>query len=505
MRGAPRTDTTNNTNVPDFLLAGKKHDRVALRLVHEERSYGELQHSVDAIAEFLVEIGALKGDRVILQGDNSFFWIASYLGVLRAGLVCVPLPIGASLAEIEYIFEITEARFAVLQARVAAKNRDGLPHIPIITDTDVLRLPSGSQSATPLPVVSPDDLAAVMFTSGSTGRPRGVMVSHANIMANTESIIEYLGLAENDRIMVVLPFHYCFGTSLLHTHLRAGASLVIGSNFMYPEAVLQRMQEAECTGFAGVPSHFQLLLRSSSLRKKSFPHLRYVQQAGGHLAPTYIRELQEALPATKIFVMYGQTEGTSRLSYLPPEFLAEKLGSIGKGIPGVTLRVLNEKGSEVRVGEVGEIVAEGENVARGYWRAPTDSTNTFRNGKLHTGDLATVDKDGFISIVGRVKDFVKCGGKRVSCRQLEERILEFEELLDVAIVGTPDDILGEAVKAFVVPRKTDFNGLKERVLQFCKERLPYDLVPRDIVVLDALPKNSAGKVIKQHLTGHRCA
>jgi len=338
-----------------------------------------------------------------------------------------------------------------------------------------------------------------MFTSGSTGRPRGVMVSHANIMANTESILQYLDLTENDRIMAVLPFHYCFGTSLLHTHLRVGASLVIGSNFVYPEVVLQRMLDAECTGFAGVPSHFQLLLRNSSLRKKRFPHLRYVQQAGGHLAPAYLRELQEALPHTRIFVMYGQTEGTSRLSYLPPDLLEKKLGSIGKGIPGVRLRVLNESGGEVSQGEVGEIVAEGENVAQGYWRVPAESAVSFRNGMLYTGDHATVDHEGFIYIVGRAKDFVKCGGKRVSCRQLEEQLLEFEGLLEAAVVGMPDDILGEAVKAFIVPRTSDSKGLAARILRFCKERLPPQLVPREIVVLDALPKNTAGKVLKQDL------
>jgi acyl-CoA synthetase (AMP-forming)/AMP-acid ligase II len=268
---------------------------------------------------------------------------------------------------------------------------------------------------------------------------------------------------------------------------------------MYPEAVLQRMIETECTGFAGVPSHFQILLRKSGLRKKRLPHLRHVQQAGGHLPTSYIRELREALPDARIFIMYGQTEATSRLSYLPPELLDRKLGSIGKGIPGVTLRVVNESGEDVNPGDVGEVVANGENVTQGYWRDPTESAIAFRNGSLYTGDLAMVDSEGFISIVGRAKDFLKCGGKRVSCRQLEDRILEFDGVLEVAVVGVPDEILGEAVKAFVVSRTPECDGLPQRVLQFCRECLPPDLVPRDVVVLDALPKNSAGKVLKQRL------
>ena len=180
------------------------------------------------------------------------------------------------------------------------------------------------------PEVTSDDLAALIFTSGSSGRPKGVMVSHLNIIANTESIIECLGLTSNDRIMTVLPLHYCFGTSLLHTHLRVGGSVVLDQRFMYPEKVLDRMIETACTGFAGVPSHFQILLRSSSIRKRHFPHLRYAQQAGGYLAPKSIVELQEALPQAKVFVMYGQTEATARLSCFPPSCCHRNLALLGR-------------------------------------------------------------------------------------------------------------------------------------------------------------------------------
>jgi acyl-CoA synthetase (AMP-forming)/AMP-acid ligase II len=499
MTDALDKNATASANVADFLLAGKPPDRVALWHGRAQHTYGDLQATAEAIAGYLADNGGRKGDRVLLLSDNSLFWAASYLGVLRAGLVCVPLPSGVAPEDLAYILEITEPRFAFLQATVAARARNRFRGVPVVTDADVAGL--GRCGARRPPAVTPSDLAALMFTSGSTGRPRGVMVSHANIVANTESIVRYLGLTGDDRMMAVLPFHYCFGTSLLHTHLHVGASLVIGASFMYPEAVLQRMLETECTGFAGVPSHYQILLRSSTLRQKRFPHLRHVQQAGGHLAPAYIRELREALPDARIFIMYGQTEATSRLSFLPPELLDRRLGSIGKGIPGVALRVVNETGEDVRSGEVGELVATGANVARGYWRNPAESAIAFRNGSLYTGDLATIDADGFIYIVGRAKDILKCGGRRVSCRQVEECILQVEGLLEAAVVGVPDPILGEAVKAFIVSRTADSEGLATRVRAFCKAHLPPDLVPRDIVVLDALPKNSAGKVRKQDLTG----
>ena len=503
--------TQCRTNVGDFLLNGKEPARVALRLLHTDYSYGDLAAASDDVAKYIVQKGGQKRDRVILVSENTFFWVAAYLGILKAGLVCVPLPSALSPDDLDYILETTEARFAFLQHGFAVRNGSRIRQSILVTDSEA-DLAGGqkalsfaelraevAQSDSVLPEVNPDDLAALMFTSGSTGRPRGVMVSHANIMANTESIVEYLGLTENDRIMTVLPFHYCFGTSLLHTHLRVGGSLVVDSRFRYQETVLQRMQDTECTGFAGVPSHFQILLRKSSLRKKNFPRLRYVQQAGGHLAPSFIRELHEALPNTRVFVMYGQTEATARLSYLPPEMLERKIGSIGRGMPGVNLCVLKPTGEEVRPGEVGEIVAEGENITCGYWHEPRESAISFRDGKLYTGDLATVDEDGFIYVVDRAKDFLKCGGKRVSCRQLEDQLLEFDGLLEAAVIGVPDDMLGEAVKAFVVPREAGSEGLEGRLHIFCKERMPLELIPREIVVLGGLPKNSSGKVLKQNL------
>jgi long-chain acyl-CoA synthetase len=491
-------------NVADFLLEGKAPDAVALRMLSGDHSYGDLRRAVTQVAESLVATEP-RGSRILLIGENSFFWVAAYLGTMKAGMISVPLPASLPARDMGSIVSLTEARAAFLQAAFLRNHAAEFAGLRVIGPGDLAGAPS--PTGRPLPDVDSGDLAAIMFTSGSTAGPRGVMVSHANIMANTESIIQYLGLTAKDRILSVLPFHYCFGTSLLHTHLRAGASLVIDPRFMYPEAVLQRMADTECTGFAGVPSHFQILLRRSSLKKRTFPHLRYVQQAGGHLAPVFVRELRATLPQTRIFLMYGQTEATARLSYLPPELLERKPGSIGKGIPGVTLQVLNAIGQPVAPGEVGEIVAAGENVTRGYWRAPEES-NYLRDGKLYTGDLATVDEDGFVYVVDRSSNFVKCGGERVSSRQIEEQLLECEELLEVAVIGTPDDLLGEAVMAFIVPREggctgpchwPTCRGIRERVRLFAREHLRPKLVPKSLVVLSALPKNGAGKVLKAEL------
>ncbi|HXJ89151.1 MAG TPA: AMP-binding protein [Candidatus Binatia bacterium] len=502
-------------NVCDYLLGGKPESKAALLTLGGEYTYGQLRSAASSVAAFLVASGAKKGGRVILLADSSFFWTVSYLGVIRAGMVCVPLPPGVSLEDLQYVLRITEPTFAFVESKAIVRlstppNKPSWGTIPVISDlsfgtsNDRVTLqdlqkqyPQNGVGSDPLPEISPDDLAALMFTSGSTGSPRGVMVSHRNIAANTDSIIEYLCLTSADRIMAVLPFHYCFGTSLLHTHLRVGGSIVIEPRFMYPEVVLQRMRDTGCTGFAGVPSHYQILLRRSKLASMDFPALRYVQQAGGQLAPPFIRELRSALPGKQIFIMYGQTEATARLSYLPPQLLDTKLGSVGKAIPGVKLSVINERGGPVRPGEQGEIVAEGENVCLGYWRE--GGAGCFRDGKLYTGDLATVDQDGLIYIVDRAKDFLKCGGKRVSARQLENVLLENDELLEAAVIGVPDEVLGEAAVAFVVLRDPKGGISVSQLEAHCRRKLPPAFVPKDFLFLRSLPKNSSGKVLKSAL------
>ena len=481
-------------NVSEYLLAGRKAEDPALIPLGSVFTYGELRNSVESTAAQLLSAGLVKGDRVLLVAENSPFWVASYLGMLHAGMVAVPLPARKTEDEFRYILNQTAPRHAFVDPRVLAAHRPVFESLPVTT-----QIPQGNAAQVEPVAVNDNDLAALMFTSGSTGTPRGVMVSHRNIIANTDSILAALQLTSSDRMMTVLPFHYCFGTSLLHTHLRIGASLALDSRFLFPESVLQRMRDTECTGFAGVPSHYQILLRKSSLARSTFPKLRYVQQAGGHLAPTFVRQLRQALPSVDIFIMYGQTEATARLTYLPPHLLDHKPGSIGIAISGVTLRVLDEAGNPLGVGEVGEIVAEGDNITRGYWHDEEETAKSFRNGRLYTGDLARVDEDGFLYVMDRARDLIKCGGTRVSCRALEETMLEFDELLEVAVIAVPDEVLGEAVKAFVVPRFSANHDLEGRLRAFCRQRLPLPQNPKEIVILDALPKNSASKVSKAAL------
>ena len=350
----------------------------------------------------------------------------------------------------------------------------------------------------PSSATSPDSDAALMFTSGTTSRPRAVRVTHANLLANTRSIVSYLELDRRDRILVVLPFHYCYGASLLHTHLAVGASVALCHTFTFPETAIGQLERQECTGFAGVPSSFQLLLRTSSYSSRPLPSLRKVQQAGGRLPPPLIRELAAAHPGAKLFVMYGQTEATARLSYLPPDLLEDKIGSVGRGIPGVELTVIDESGEPVQPGGVGEIVARGASVSPGYVNDPEETSRKFPEGMLRTGDLATVDSDGFIFIVGRSGDFIKSWGHRISSQQIEETVLQHASVGDAAAVGLPDPDAGEAVTlAVMAAPNTQIDS--DELASFLRAHLAKHMVPRSIHVVDELPLTASGKVSKAEL------
>ena len=498
-------------NIADRLLAGKDGSRPALITLEAAHSYGEVSAAVSSVAAFLLGAGAERGECVGIVADNSFFWVAAYLGAMRAGCVAVPVSPGLTPADCGAVVEQTGMRIAFVETRMAASCARWLSRpAHVILDAPGPAPFDGASICTVGELVAQpgdalargggDDLAALLFSSGSTGKPRGVMLSHRNFIANTASIVEAIGLSASDRAMAVLPFHYSFGASVLQTHLAVGGTVVIDKRFLFPDKVLQRMIETRCTGFAGVPSHYQILLRKSRFKEMGFPDLRWIQQAGGKLQAPFVRELREAKPALRLYVMYGATEATARLSILDPAQVDARPGSIGRGIPGVTLSVLDEQGRPVAPCETGEIVAEGENIARGYFQDAAETAVTFRNGRLHTGDLATVDRDGYVTVLGRAKSFLKCGGTRTSAERFEEALLAFPDIVEAAVIGVPDEVMGEAPAAFVVARDPGDPTVAARLREFAESKLPLQLRPKIIEVVQELPKSASGKVqrIKLH-------
>jgi long-chain acyl-CoA synthetase len=439
------------------------------------------------------------GKNILLLSVNNVFFITAYLSIIKSGNTCIPLDPKVEKENLDFIIGQTNPVLAFLTPDVDAKTGTGFCDKILPAELDVY-IEKGVMVKNDSNFNS-NETAEIIFTSGSTGVPKGVMLSHKNIIANTSSIIEYLNLSEPDRIMVVMPFFYCYGLSLLHTHLRVGGSVVLNNSFIFLGAVINDIKNNKCTGFAGVPSHFQILLRKSeSFKANAFPDLRYVTQAGGKLPTVFIDEFKEAFPAIRFYVMYGQTEATARLSYLPPELYEAKKGSIGKGIPGVILKVVNEKGQEVNLGEVGEIVAKGDNVTKGYVNDPEGTAELLKDGWLHTGDLAVVDEDGFIYHSARKKEILKVGGKRVSPKEIEEVILRLHDILDCTIEPVSDELLGEAIKATVVVRNLQNTLLtKDIIKEHCAQYLSIYKIPQVIDFKDRMEVSSSGKKVKAKL------
>jgi acyl-CoA synthetase (AMP-forming)/AMP-acid ligase II len=487
----------HSPNTSDYLLADAAPDSVALVEASERYTYRQLRSAAGRLAAELAALDLPPGSRVGVLGPNSFFWVAAYLAVMKLNHVAVPFSDKLTPGDIRRNMDIAGCSAVFVDRRVLRRYSAALGDCAaVLTDT---ALGSGREPYWPDAVpVSPDADAVLMFTSGTTSRPKVVRLTHANIRANTDSIITFLELRRDDRVLVILPFFYCYGASLLHTHLRRGGRVVLCNSFVFPETVLDLIEREECTVLAGVPSSFQLLLRASTFAQRSLPSLRLIQQAGGKLPPVLIEELLAARSTAKLYVMYGQTEATARLSYLPPDKLRGKPGSIGQGIPGVELRVLNEHGEPVRPGERGEIYASGSNISPGYYQDPEGSAAKFTPYGLRTGDLAVVDGEGDISIVDRRDDFIKSWGHRVSSQEVEAAVLRMEELVSAAVVGVRDDEAGEAVMLFVTSRP-GVEVTPEDVLAVCRRHLPKYMVPRSVLVLDALPLNANGKIAKPRL------
>jgi len=484
-------------------------------------SYRQLAERTMWLAAHLEERGVKAGDRVLVALANAPSSVAVSLAIQWLGACAVEVNREWGTAVLAVIAGQIEARQAVIEAR------DAVLWGPIAADvglTDVWVVeasrPServwdaldgvvrtwlrpdgtleGVGAAGAAPVRDAEAPALLLYTSGSTGTPRGVLQTHANIAANTRSICEYLELTIRDRAMAILPLCYCYGKSVLQTHLMAGGSVFFDHRFMYPRVVLEAIGEQQCTGFAGVPLTFELIERQVDPRTIAMRSLRYLTQAGGGMSVSTTRWVREAFAPARLFVMYGQTEATARLSYLPPERGDDKAGSIGLPIPGVELKVVDETGAVAPTNEEGHLIARGANVTPGYFRAPEESADILRNGWLWTGDLARKDDEGFFYITGRVKDVLKIDGHRVSAAEIEQRLSAHPDVVEAAVVSEPDPVRGEIAVAFVVTRAGA--TLSEADLRrYCREHLPPYKVPASIRFVDALPRTGVGKVAKAEL------
>lgn len=486
-------------------------DKYALVYTDARLTYGELNQRANCLASYLNHAGVNKGDRVVIVMESSINYVVSYFAVLKAGAVVTALNTASTEIEAKAILMNCTPAAVIIQAKYTHLVTDYIKEsnsvkIVIVDNTcasnppecgvkqeDFWKVLADTNGHAPDVKLEPNDLAMIIYTSGTTGAPKGVMLSHNNLVANTDSIVEYLELTEYDKVMAILPLTYAYGNSVLLTHMRVGGCVVIDHRFAFPNLILNIMSKEQVTGFSGVPSTYAILMHKTNIAKLKWDHLRYLTQAGGPMAPALTQKILEVLPKVRLFVMYGQTEAAARLSYFEPMLHPDKIGSIGKAIPGVTLTVRDEHGNLCQPGQTGEIVAQGDNVMLGYWGRPDETARVLRGGGLHTNDLARIDEDGFFYIVGRRNDIIKVGANRVSPQEIEEVLTACPDVYEAAAVGVPDELLGEKIKAVVV-LKQDTNLSECDLLKHCHKYLPPYKVPAILEFRESIPKSPSGKI-----------
>ncbi|WP_181171008.1 AMP-binding protein [Mesorhizobium sp. B2-3-14] len=507
----------------DYLIhsAGRLGGKVALVAGKQRVTYAEIDERSDRIAHFLAAAGVERGDRVMIFADNTVETVVSFWAVLKANaVVCIVNPLTKS-EKLHYLLNdclpaalITDSH---LHSIFSQPSRDchSLRAVIVsgpVDEAEFNRLPHAVRWDTIIerPSVAPPrksidiDLAAIVYTSGSTGEPKGVMLTHGNMTAACASIASYLELREDEVILNVLPLAFDYGLYQMIMAFRTGARLVLERSFAFPAQILQVIKDEQITGFPGVPTIFAALAELRSLKSNDFASIRYVTNTAAALPLKQIAMLRELFSGARIYSMYGLTE-CKRCSYLPPDDLGRKPLSVGIAIPNTEVWIVDESGRRVGPGVVGQLVVRGATVMKGYWGKPEATARKLKPGPLpgeqvlYTGDYCRMDAEGYLYFVGRGDEIIKSRGEKVAPKEVESVLMDVPGVKEAAVIGVPDDLLGQAVKAFVVIEQGRIVGERQLLME-CRKRLESFMVPKTIVIVPSLPMTDTGKLKKAALS-----
>jgi long-chain acyl-CoA synthetase len=498
-------------------------EKVAVHAGGECLTYNELATQSDRLAAALQQRGIRRGDRVAIFMDNTLACVTAIYAVLKAGGVFVMVNPQTKHDKLRFIANDCGVRALITDshlAPVAGGLPDDVPSVASmlfsgdpaaatalsgrdIEAESLAGVIAAAPSAPDDPGTIPTDLAALIYTSGSTGNPKGVMQTHQSMIFASASLAEYQRLESDEVMLNVLPMAFDYGLYQLLMAVRVGATLVLERSFTYPAEVFARMKAHGVTHFPGVPTVYAIMIAAHQRSPLSFPSVRRVTNTAAALPPAYLKALREIFPNALIFAMYGLTE-CKRVSYLPPEWLELKPGSVGIAIPGTEVYLRSPEGGPVPVGQPGILHVRGPHLMRGYWNNPARTAKMLHPGELEgervlcTGDWFRMDEDGCLYFLSRSDDIIKTRGEKVSPAEVEAALCSLPGVREAAVIGVPDETLGQAIRAFVVP--AEGAALEPRRLRFeLTTRLENFMVPQEIVVLDELPKTANGKVDRRAL------
>jgi amino acid adenylation domain-containing protein len=486
-------------------------------------TYSELDARSNALAHSLVASGVERGDRVVVFADNTVETVISFWAVLKANAVMSIVNPLTKSDKLSYLLDdcrptalITDAhiysvfaepahackhlRRVIVSGTIDDSKLAALPHAQRWDDAIMV----GDRAASPERKCIDIDLAAIIYTSGSTGDPKGVMLTHRNMLTACTSIASYLELHEDEVILGVLPLAFDYGLYQMLMAFRTGARLVLERSFTFPAQILNLMVAEGVTGFPGVPTIYSILAELKSLKDYDLSKIRYVTNTAAALPVKHILMLKDIFPTARIYSMYGLTE-CKRCTYLPPKDIDRKPSSVGIAIPNTEMWIVDEDGNKVPAGTVGQLVIRGATVMKGYWEKPEATAKKLKPGPIHgeqvlyTGDHCKMDEEGYLYFVGRMDDVIKSRGEKVAPKEVENMLMNIPGVKEVAVIGVPDDILGQAVKAFVVLEEGV--TLTEKQLQKeCQSRLENFMVPKYFAITQNLPKTDTGKIKKTGLS-----
>jgi amino acid adenylation domain-containing protein len=505
----------------DYLLGSAKRlaDKVAVVCGEERVTYAELDRRSNALAHTLEKHGVARGDRVLVFADNTVEAVVSFWAVLKANAVVSPINPLTKADKLNYYLNDCRASALITDGHLSPVfSQARSEHLKLIVCSGpldagktaglpVMRWDAALEadgSAPPRRTAVDVDLAAIIYTSGSTGDPKGVMLTHRNMLTACTSIATYLRVREDEVILGVLPLAFDYGLYQMIMAFREGARLVLERSFAFPTKVLEKVVKEGVTGFPGVPTLFAIMAEMKTLKDYDFSKIRYVTNTAAALPVKHITMLRALFPKARVYSMYGLTE-CKRCTYLPPEDIDRKPTSVGVAIPNTELWLVDEEGVRLTApNQVGQLVIRGATVMRGYWEKPGATAKKLKPGPLpgelvlHTGDYCRLDEEGYLYFVGRMDDIIKSRGEKVAPKEVESALMNVQGVKEAAVIGVADELLGQAVKAFVVLEQGV--SLAEKELQKeCQKRLEGFMVPKHIVLVPDLPKTATGKIKKTDL------
>ena len=515
--------------IHEYLINTAKRlpDKVAVICGDKQYTYAEINQASDHLAMALIQSGCQKGDRVLVFTGNTIETVISVYGILKAGGIFVVINPSQKAPKLNYILKDTESEIIIIdriRARVIESALDGghIKNIIWCGCNEPSAIPAikqhaqvqstlwqdliharGDENRQAGPNIIDIDLAALFYTSGTTGVPKGIITAHYNAEAVMKSLTTIFTNCEDDIILNALPLSFDYGLYQFFMAFMYGATVVLEKSFLYPFKIAKTLEENRVTGFPFVPTMAALLFKLTDINHFDFSHVRYITSSTAALPPAYIPKLQKLFKNADLFSRYGLSESVTA-TYLPPSMLDSKINSVGIPIPNTDAYIVDSADRPLPPGETGELVIRGSIVMQGYWKAPDRTSKVFRKGAyrsdslLYTGDLFRQDEDGYLYFVARKDDLIKTGGERVSPKEVENTLISCSGVLEAAVIGVPDNILGTVLKAYLAPENNQVITEKD-VLNFCNRNLETFMIPKYIEISDSLPKTENGKIDKKLL------